>query len=116
MKKRLSIIIPFAAFVFIIAASVLTNGCSSSSTSPGTTSTVTATNDMQNETISSTVGKSPSPSDGPTVDKLVITKVRVLIKDLHLHVSDDAAAGVGTFSSQPTILTFTPGSVNTIGT
>src|SRR5204863_9010099 len=97
-------------------SSIFITGCSSSSTTPGTTSTVTATNDMQNETISGMIGKPPAPAEGPTVDKLVITKVRVLIKDLHLHVSDDAAAGVGTFSSQPMILTFTPGSKNSIGT
>lgn len=34
---------------------------------------------------------------------------------LHLHVSDETAAGVGTFQSQPAVVTFTPNAVNTLG-
>jgi hypothetical protein len=101
--------------VFFAAAPLFLWGCSSSSTNPSATSTVTATNDMQNTTISGTFQKSPSPSDGPTVDALTITKVRVVMSGLHLHVSDDAAAGVGSFQSQPTVVTFTPGAVNSLG-
>ncbi len=105
----------FFGLVFFAATSLLIGGCSSSTTSPGTTSTVSATNDMQNTVISGTYQKSPSPSDGPTVDSLAITKVRVFMSGLHLHVSDETAAGVGTFQSQPTVITFTPGAVNSLG-
>src|SRR5258708_14856882 len=86
----------FLSVAFFAAISLFISGCSSSSTSPGTTSTVTATDDVQNATISGTKHASPSPMDGPTVDKVTITKVRVVMANFHLHVSDDAAAGVCT--------------------
>ena len=120
MKNRFHITETITRTVFglvlFAATSLLIGGCSSSSTSPGTSSTVTATNDMQNTTISGTYQKAPSPSDGPTVDSLAITKVRVLMSGFHLHVSDETAAGVGSFQSQPTVVTFTPGTVNSLGT
>ncbi|MDP4221217.1 MAG: hypothetical protein Q8896_12350 [Bacteroidota bacterium] len=105
----------FLSLAFFFSSSVFISGCSSSSTSPGTTSTVSATDDMQNNTISGTFQKAPSPMDGPTVDSMTITKVRVVMSGLHLHVSDETAAGVGSFMSQPTVVTFVPGSVNSLG-
>jgi hypothetical protein len=44
--------------------------------------------------------------DGPTVDAVTITRVRVMMSGLHLHVSDEAAAGVGSFMSNPVVVTF----------
>lgn len=119
MKKRFTIsnilTRTLLGLVFFAATSLLIGGCSSSATSPGTTSTVTATNDMQNTVIEGTHQRFPTPADGSTVDTLTITKVRVFMSGLHLHVSDETAAGVGAFQSQPTIVTFTPGAVNSLG-
>ncbi|MEP7234895.1 MAG: hypothetical protein ABI778_06330 [Ignavibacteriota bacterium] len=105
----------FFGFALMAVASLSLNSCTSSSTNPATTSTITATNDIQNETISGTKQTSPTPASGPTVDAITITKVRVLMSDLHLHVSDDAAAGVGTFMTAPMVVTFTPGATNSLG-
>jgi len=70
---------------------------------------------MQNTTITGSQHKSPSPTDGPTVDAVTITKVRVMMSGLHLHVSDDAAAGVGTFMANPTVVTFDPNTTHSLG-
>lgn len=106
----------FFVMISLSGVSIFLSACASSSTSPGTTANVTATTDMENETISSVKGKPSSPASGPTVKSLTISRVRVLISGLHLHVSDDAAAGTGNFENQPFIVDFKPTVTNTIAT
>ncbi len=113
MKTKLHIDAFFSKFLFVFfamsAVAFFATGCSSSSTSPGTTANVTATTDMENETISGIAGKFASPAVGPIVQSLTITHVRVLMSGLHLHVSDEAAAGTGNFTAQPIIADFKAG-------
>ena len=106
MKKYLLIASAFLSVFGLMALS----GCSSSTTEPANTSTVTMSAETDGTKATSAFRKNPSPSSsGIVADSIEITRVRFLLSAVKLHVEGNDTTHDSQIKTGPFILEFTPG-------
>src|SRR5438874_791345 len=107
MKKYLLIASAFLSVFGLIALS----GCSSSTTAPANTSTVTMSAETEGTKATSAFRKDPSSpaSSGIVADSIEITRVRLLLSAVKLHVEGNDTTHDSEIKTGPFILEFTPG-------
>src|SRR5437660_4990095 len=106
MKKYLLIASAFLSVFGFIALS----GCSSSTTEPANTSTVTMSAETEGTKATSAFRKNPSPSSsGIVADSIEITRVRFLLSAVKLHVEGNDTTHDSQIKTGPFVLEFTPG-------
>jgi hypothetical protein len=92
------------------------SGCSSSTSSPDQ-ATLTTSTEMSNNRVSATHMKSGSVTGGGlTCDSVVISRARILISTIKLHIDENDTAGKGTIKAGPFIAEFTPSAENILST
>ena len=98
-------------FTFLSAFGMFAlSGCSSSTTAPANTSTVTMSAETEGTKATTAFRKDPnSPSSGIVADSIEITRVRFLLSAIKLHVEGNDTLKDGEIKAGPFILEFTPG-------
>jgi hypothetical protein len=86
------------------------NGCSSSTSAPPNTSSITMTAETEGTKATSAFWKkSGSPASGIVADSIEITRVRFLLSDVKLHIEGNDTLTDGEIKAGPFVLEFTPG-------
>jgi hypothetical protein len=107
----------FRAAIFILASTALQFGCSSS-TAPSDQANVTTSAEMQNNKVSAQHLKSGAvvTGGGLTCDSVVVSRARILLSTIKLHIDESDTAGKGTIKAGAFIAEFTTTGENILST